>query len=122
MPDIDESYIPRPWKCEECGSILGYVIRFSDRVRRLYVLRYQVPPKGKILPAQEVFAAVRMVRHTRMHIWRVRGVEAAQGVGCDRCSCIQEWRPSEESILHLIEKTFGLKGVDAYDKLRLLNK
>ena len=38
MPiQFNETYEPRPWRCNECQRILGVVMRDMNRIRRVWV-------------------------------------------------------------------------------------
>ena len=39
MLKLDESYKPRPWCCEHCGWVLGFMVRDANRMCRLNVFR-----------------------------------------------------------------------------------
>lgn len=117
MPEIDPTYEPRPWLCDECRAVLGYVVRSADRVRRLWLLRVQVPAGKPVLPAQEVLAAAQLMRHNRQGLWRAHGIDAAQGICCDACGSIQNWRPSDESLRSLIHKVRGDSGLKLFEQL-----
>jgi hypothetical protein len=99
---IDESYLPRLYRCEECRSILGVVLRNKNRVRRLFVfLRYRVHEDD--IPPTEILIREAQ-RPTRRHsIYNVHNMD--QGcVECGHCHAIQEWRMSPEALDELNQK------------------
>jgi hypothetical protein len=59
---------------------------------------------------------VRLVRHTRTHIWRVRGLDSAIGIGCDFCGSVQDWSWSEEALADFLQSTRGKEAVRQFRK------
>lgn len=115
---VDLTYDPRAWRCEECGALLGWVLRDVNRVRKLWLLRVQHDACRVDLSAKEVLAAAQLARHNRYGMWRVRGMDAAGGVCCDLCGSIQEWHASQEALYDLLRKTrMGETAVKEFKKL-----
>ena len=113
-PTIDATYEPRLWRCEECRTLLGYVLRNSNRVRRLWILRVQRQDGAYILDKDLIIMAANSQRHDCQGLWSVRGIDSAQGVGCNTCGSLQAWHASEEAIVDLIRRLRGEEGVKKY--------
>ena len=93
-PELDENYKPRPWACSECRSVLGVVMRTTDRVRRLWVFARachaeQVPPEY-------------ILRSRPRGMFVVHGCDGADGIQCSRCGALNEWKISNESFQRLM--------------------
>jgi hypothetical protein len=118
MPTIDETYEPRMWRCEECRTILGVVLRNSNRVRRLWTLRLQIPDGGIEPRKTDIMVAANCQNHDPFGYFLVHGIDSAQGVGCNTCRSIQEWHPAEEILLDMLRRLRGDAGVRAYQRYR----
>lgn len=116
MPAIDPTYEPRPWRCEECRQILGFVLRDANRVRRLWVLRIQLGSAATLPEGAAVITCAKDINHKLLSRWRVRAMDSGD-VDCDHCGSIQEWHTSEESLVDLIRKCKGEAGVRMYKNL-----
>ena len=121
IPLIDATYEPRIWRCEECRTILGYVLRNSNRVRSLWILRVQRQDDAYLLDKDLIIMAANSQRHDRLGMWIVRGVDSAEGVGCNTCGSLQKWHASEEAMIDLIRQIRGETGVKEYRRLMQRN-
>jgi hypothetical protein len=63
---------------------------------------------------QGIYVPATDVHHERQGLWLVRGIDSAQGVGCNNCGSLQEWHASEEAIVDLIRRLRGEEGVKKY--------
>lgn len=73
---MDETYEPRPWRCE-CGLILGVVMRDTSRIRRVYT--FWQPRMDTQMPTQrELFDRPR-------GLFYGHGIEYCQGIECPLC-------------------------------------
>jgi hypothetical protein len=121
MISIDLTYQPRPWRCEECGALLGFVLRDANRIRRLWVLRVQKkdlryqPTDAEIIASAETERQGRAISPQSM--WRVRGLAGNATVGCDDCGSLQEWYPNEEELVDLIRRVRGEEAVKKFRRL-----
>lgn len=91
--NIDETYEPRPWACDECGHLLGAVMRDTNRVRRLWIF---ADHKIDCLP---LFA---VMKYPPRGLFKVHGVDQCHGVECSNCGALNEWTMSKESYLRLV--------------------
>lgn len=103
-PTIDETYEPRPWRCDECHVVLGVVLRGSNRVRSLYVFRY--PRLGEIPEKCFLFLAA-----SDRYVKRIQGGELFQAydlyhgtIECDDCHALTTWHFNQEMLVDLLEK------------------
>lgn len=123
MISIDLTYQPRPWRCEECGGLLGFVLRDARRVRRLWVLRVQKVLDLAYQPTDaEVIASAEVAWQGRCgprSMWRVRGLAGSATVGCDACGSLQEWYPNDDELEDLIRR---MRGEEAAKEFRRLPK
>lgn len=93
-PKLDETYEPRLWRCEECRQILGVVMRDAERVRRLWVFSKDY--------AEGAVPTTADLRRARRGLYKIHGVDMAQGVECAKCGAISEWSMSKEALDKLI--------------------
>jgi len=96
MPRIrlDDTYEPRPWPCDECGHLLGVVMRDTNRARRLWVFRVdrsccELPP-------------TKMLQDPPRGLFKIHAVDQCHGVECSNCGALNEWTISRESYLKLV--------------------
>lgn len=88
--EIDLSYLPRPWHCEQCNWTLGVVLRNKGRVRRLYVFRDACHPETVFVWDGKIGRGV----------FRVPGMDSGE-VECEHCGNVQTWSMSEEALRRL---------------------
>lgn len=86
---FDLNYEPRKWRCEECGTILGVVMRDVKRIRRLWVFRLD--------RIDETMPSLEDLRTAPRGLYRVHGANDCQGVECCRCGAINGWNVIQES-------------------------
>ena len=115
MPNIDPTYLPRIYRCEECRHILGVVLRDSRRIRRLWVLREQLPSESNFLDNYMIRQSVTNSQGSRS-IWRICGMDSGW-IKCDHCNAVQEWRASEEALVDLLQRIGGKDVVAKYQEL-----
>jgi hypothetical protein len=98
MPtNLDETYDPRPWRCDECRRVLGVVMRDLDRIRRLWVFTLDradadVPP-------------TLVLRNPPRGLFKIHGADSIArpgGVECSRCGALNDWSMSKESFDRLM--------------------
>jgi hypothetical protein len=98
MPSkLDETYDPRPWRCDECRRVLGVVMRDLDRIRRLWVFTLDradadVPP-------------TLVLRNPPKGLFKIHGAEvvaAPGGVECSRCGSLTRWVSKDEAFERLM--------------------
>ena len=95
--NLDKSYEPRMWRCDECRRVLGVVMRDVNRVRRLWVFTLdrsdnQIPP-------------VEVLRNPPKGLFKVHGVDSVSrpgGIECSICGALNEWAISKESFDRLM--------------------
>ena len=97
-PTLDETYEPRPWRCDECRQILGVVMRDTNRIRRLWVFR--VDRNDEAMPHTFI------LRNAPRGLYKVHGVDQCQGVECSKCGAINEWLMNKEAYQRLMVR-FG---------------
>lgn len=118
---IDPTYKPRIWRCEECRTILGIVLRNSYRVRSLWILRVQIKD-GALEPTKDqILREANSIQHDHGGLFLVRSIDSAQGVGCNTCGSLQEWYANEEAMIDLIRRMRGENGVKEYRRLMQRN-
>jgi hypothetical protein len=92
---------PRPWKCLNCGSVLGAVVRNTDHVSELVVFRASIPAGG--------FAAVSA---NFMRVFGVARFTTNGRVTCNCCFTVRDWYIGEDALKELLarrdKRTFGL--------------
>ena len=115
-PVIDPTYQPRLWNCEECQAVLGVVLRDSDRVRRLWVLRVQVQADSSLPP--DILLRPTSVRREKSGLlptWRVRAMDSGT-VECEYCGSLRAWHVSDEALLILIRQVRGEEDMKEYKR------
>jgi hypothetical protein len=102
MPVIDPTYEPRPWRCDECGIILGVVLRGSNRVRTLYVFRR--PNPGAVPEKDILFLAASDCYSERQEAGELfREYDMFHGtVECGDCHALTTWHMSQEMLVELL--------------------
>ncbi len=97
MPEkLDNTYEPRPWRCDECRQVLGVIMRDVNRARRLWVFR--VDRSDADLPT------TKDLRNPVKGLFKVHGVDQCAGVECSHCGALNEWSISKESLNKLLER------------------
>lgn len=94
---FDESYDPRLWRCDECRTVLGVVMRDTNRVRRVWVMR--IHRQDDCMP--EVFT----LRNPPKGFYSVHGADRIPrpgGVECQKCGALNDWEQSKESFQKLM--------------------
>ena len=114
MPTIDPTYEPRLWRCEECRTILGIVLRNSWHVRSLWILRVQITDSAIEPTREQILQEANCIRHDRKGLFLVRSIDSAEGVGCSVCGSLQQWYASDEAMVDLIRRSKGEDGVRIY--------
>jgi hypothetical protein len=98
--NLDETYAPRPWRCDECRRVLGVVMRDKDRIRRLWV--FSVDKDEAQLPTTAD------LRIAAKGLYKIHGMDMCrgphQGVECSNCGALSEWSMSKESLDKIIER------------------
>ncbi len=95
MPPVkfDETYEPRPWRCEECQvNILGVVMRDANRIRRVWV--FWKDRTDATAPSTYT------LRNAPRGLFRVHGADnipRSGGVECSHCGALNDWYQSKES-------------------------
>lgn len=95
--ELDETYKPRNWACQECGCVLGVVMRDKNRVRRLWVFSHgyyaeNVPPEY-------------ILRSAPRGLYIIQGLDSVSrpgGVECSHCGALNDWRISDEAFQRLM--------------------
>jgi hypothetical protein len=99
---------PRPYVCQRCNYVLGFVMRGSDRRPKLSVLRLSAH-------ADQLEALVDMALHGTRSLYSVMGLEQGEVI-CLHCGAGRVWSMSEAAIENLLERrrarTFGLEVED----------
>lgn len=93
---FDLSYPPKMWRCDECRTILGVVMRDTRRIRRLWIFRVD--------RVDETMPSVEEMQSIPRGMFRVHGTNSCDGVECSHCGAINEWSMSQESYLALISR------------------
>lgn len=94
---FDESYEPRVWACEECKTILGVVMRDTNRVRRVWVFTSHMQ--------RENLPLTFFLRHPPRGLFVVHGADSIPrpgGVECQYCGALNDWDMSKESFERLM--------------------
>jgi hypothetical protein len=98
---------PRPYLCEKCNYVLGFVIRGSDRRPKLSVLRLSAH-------ADQLEALVDMVLRGARDVYSVIGLEQGEVI-CLHCGAGRKWSMSQAALDELLSRrrarTFGLEEV-----------
>lgn len=92
--NLDETYEPRPWRCDECRRVLGVVMRDTNRIRRLWVFARDIDEKD--LPTAGV------LRWATRGLYKIHGVDSSLGVECSKCGALTEWSMSKEAFGRLM--------------------
>jgi hypothetical protein len=90
MSDNDD---PKPYLCEQCGAVLGMIIKGSDRRAKLSVFRLTLPAvAGQLesLPGDYPFG--------------VTELEQGNPV-CGICGAVRKWRMSQRALDELLERS-----------------
>jgi len=95
MKIIDETYEPRPWRCDECRRVLGVVMRDTRHIRLLWVF-------AKCLEEINIHAMINDLRDPLCALFIVHGVTQCHGVRCGKCGSLNKWSMSQEAYLQLI--------------------
>lgn len=93
MPNDDEPYPPRPFKCK-CGFVLGWIVRDTCHVTRLNVLR--VPNANSVMPHAQ--SDIEMAQ-----VWSV--TDANDGdVRCLHCGAVRPWVASKSAMDEMLKR------------------
>jgi len=95
---VDQTYEPRVWRCDECNTILGVVMRDTNRVRRLWVFTSHI--QRRELPS------VIFLRNPPRGLFSIHGADRIPrpgGVQCQYCGALNDWEQSKESFAKLME-------------------
>lgn len=108
MSKPDDQYKPRPWYCDRCKWLLGFVVRDSKRVRRLNVLRVARDPAKELVRVQ-IFTG----ELSNLAYYSALGVNSCENIPCGHCGCANPWEIGEDAFAELLERrgtrTFGLE-------------
>lgn len=104
MPlSLDKTYEPRKWPCDECGRILGVVMRTAPQddtvqigIRKLWVFRVD-------LNAADVPNTFALWSRPR-GMFKVHGVDSCYGVECSMCGALNDWTPSKDSYRQMMSR------------------
>ncbi len=86
-PKLDETYVPRPWRCGECRRVLGVVMRDTNRIRRLWVFSAD-RDENALPPTADLRRAPR-------GMFKVHAADSCDGVECSKCGALTEWSRPE---------------------------
>ena len=93
---LDEEYAPRPWCCEQCGRLLGVVMRDANRVRRLWIFARELQ--------LDHMPAVQELQRRPRGLFKVHAVDHCEGVECSICGALNEWSISKEALDRLLKR------------------
>lgn len=100
--NFDPTDPPRPLACSHCRWIYGVVMQHrtaGKRIPRLWVF-VEAYDRVDSLPSKMVLqGGVR-------NLYRIHGLDQAQGIECSHCGCLNQWNRKLESYVRLM-KIYG---------------
>src|SRR5688572_18269501 len=97
--NLDETYDPRPWRCDECRRVLGVVMRVITSGHGRGLTKLWVFYTDRL---ETDMPTLTVLRTAPSGLYKLHGVDQCDGVECSNCGTLTYWSKYSDSLLKLL--------------------